>query len=149
MGCYLRYLVDGQKEITLDIIETALQRGDPRYQLEGKDPENERAVLKLGSEIFGELEVNRRGSELMDEELEELFEEIEGAEGDSTEDVKRLIRGCLCMVVVRVLWQGRDTESTLQGIDPLWEWLFSEYSGLLLAEGEGYYDSNGQVLALA
>ena len=146
MGYHMRYIVDEEKEINLDLIETALIRVDPKYNLAAKDVEKEHAELMLGDDLFGELEINRRGSELMDEELEELLEAIEDAEGDGVERVQRLLRNARFTVALRVLWQGRDSETTLEKIDPLWEWLFSEYQGLLQADGEGYYDADGQIL---
>jgi hypothetical protein len=146
MGYYMRYLVDDDKEVSLDMIEAVLQRVDPRYSFAAKDVQKEQAELMLGAELYGELEINRRGSDLMDEELGELLEDVEDAQGDGLDRVKRLLQGCRFMVTARVLWQGREPEATLEKIDPLWEWLFSEYRGLMQADGEGYYDRNGQVL---
>jgi predicted RNase H-like HicB family nuclease len=48
-----------------------------------------------------------------------------------------------------VLSQGRTSEDTLDRIAPLWDFLFKEYSGLLYADGEGYYDAEGEVLMVA
>ncbi len=50
------------------------------------------------------------------------------------------------MFVIRVLWQGREAEETLDKIVPLWDWLFENYSGLLQADGEGYYDKEQKIL---
>jgi len=146
VGYYMRYIVDEDKAISLDIIETALKRVDASYNLAAKDQENEHAELMLGTDLYGELEINRRGTELMDEEFEELLEDVEEAEGEGLQKVQNLLRDAHFTVVVRVLWQGREAVETLEKIDPLWEWLFGQYSGLLQADGEGYYDENGQIL---
>ncbi len=61
--------------------------------------------------------------------------------------MQRLLQEAQATVAVRVLSQGRETGATLEKIDPLWDWLFDEYRGLLQADGEGYYDANGQILA--
>jgi hypothetical protein len=145
----MRFIVGEQREISLDIIEAALKHVDSRYCLASKDPHREQAELMLGPDLYGELEINRRGSEFMDEELEELLEDVNHAEGDGVERVVNLLKGHTFMIVLRVLWQGRDSKSTLQTIYPLWEWAFREYRGLLQADGEGYYDMNAQVLEVA
>ncbi len=146
MGYYMRFIVDEDREINLDMIESALNHVDSRYNLASKDVENEHAELMLGSSLYGELEINRRGSELMDEELEELLEDVEDAEGDGLERVRSLLHNACFTIALRVLWQGREPEPTLEKIDPLWDWLFRHYRGLLQADGEGYYDPNGQIL---
>lgn len=144
----MRYIIDDSRAISLDLIECALKEVDSAYHLAARDDEKEFADLMLGSDVYGELEINRRGSELMDEELEELTAEIEGEEGESRERVTSLLRTAKGMVVVRVLSQGRTSEGTLDKIDPLWNWLFRDYRGLLYADAEGYYDANGEVLAV-
>ena len=146
MSYYMRYLIDDDKKIDLEVIETALKRSNPDYKLESKDAEAETATLMLGTALYGQVEINRRGSELLDEELEELLECIEDAEGSGADSVKQVLQDCCSMVALQVLWQGRDTESTLAKIDPLWKWLFSEYRGLLQADGEGFYNADGQML---
>jgi hypothetical protein len=84
----------------------------------------------------------------MDEELEELLEDVGEAEGDGLERVKRLLQDARFTIAVRVLWQGRESKATLEKIDPLWEWLFDQYRGLLQADGEGYFDASRRILDL-
>ena len=73
---------------------------------------------------------------------------IKEAEGESLKRVTSLLATAKAMVVVCVLSQGRQSEETLDRIAPLWDWLFKHYHGLLHADGEGYYDANGAVLAV-
>ena len=146
MGYYMRYIVNEDKGISLNMIETALRRKDPNYSLANQAPAQEYAELLLGTEIYGALEINRRGSELMNEELEELLEDIDNAEVGDRQRVQHLLQNAHCTIALQVLWQGRGLEATLEKIDPLWEWLFEQYQGLLQADGEGYYDINGQIL---
>ena len=138
MGYYMRYLIEDKKIINLDRIQPGLKTVDPNYRFADREDQNEYALLMLGEEILGELEINRRGSGVMDEELEELFDRIEDSVGPEAERVQRLLREVQAMVVVRVLHQARKSEETLERIDPLWEWLFREYRGLLQADSEGY-----------
>ncbi|MFG6094162.1 hypothetical protein SPB21_02880 [Leptothoe sp. ISB3NOV94-8A] len=146
MGYYMRYIVNEDKEISLGMIETALRRKDPNYSLANQAPTQEYAELLLGTDVYGALAINRRGSELMDEELEELLEDIDNEEVGDRQRVQHLLQNAHFTVILQVLWQGRGLEATLEKIDPLWEWLFEQYQGLLQADGEGYYDINGQIL---
>ncbi len=146
MGYYMRFLVDDDKQIDLDTIEAGLQGVDPDYRFDARDAKGERAHLMLGDELYGQLEINRRGSELMDEEIEEFLEELEDEKGRQVERVRGVLQDCRCIVAVEVLWQGREAEATLDRLDPLWHWLWREYRGLLNADCEGFYDPKGQVL---
>ena len=53
------------------------------------------------------------------------------------------------IIAVRVLWQGREPEPTLEKLDALWNWLLSNRTGLMQADDEGYYDSSGLILSVA
>src|SRR5205823_6245487 len=104
--------------------------------------------LLYASELYAEIEINRRGEELCDAELVELQERIEGSHGPHTNRVLAALGAVTAMVAVRVLWQGRDAEATLEKIDPLWKWLFANRRGLMQADGEGYYESTGLILSV-
>jgi hypothetical protein len=149
MGYYMRYIVGDSRVISLDLIERALKTVDPGYHLAARNDANEFADLRIGSDVYGELEINRRDSELMQEELEELAAEIEELEAEPVTRIKALLETSKAIVVVRVLSQGRTSENTLNKIAPLWDFLFKEYTGLLYADGEGYYDAEGEVLMVA
>jgi len=146
MGYYMRFIVDDEKDVGLDRIAAALKEADAAYQLAAWDRERERAELCCGEDLYGEIEVNRKGTELMDEEIEELCADVEDVGGPGAERVIATLRRCKAMVVIRVLWQGREAVATLEKIDPLWEWLFANFAGLLQSDGEGYYDTSGVVL---
>lgn len=74
-----------------------------------------------------------------------MFQEgVVGREGH--ERVLEVLTRVREMIAVQVLFGGRDIESTLTRLDPLWEWLFAHRRGLLQADGEGFYDATGLVL---
>ncbi len=84
---------------------------------------------------------------LFDEEIEELREFLEDAEGVRKPEVMQTLNDAKVIVALQVLQQGRATdEETLERIDSLWEWLFANYKGLMQADAEGYYDAQGLVL---
>ena len=146
MGYYMRFIFDGDNEISMAGIEVGLKSIDSNYNFAEWDQERESAELFHGNELYGEIEINRIGGELMDEEIEELIEDVEDAVGGDKDGVLQVLTNSKAMFVIRVLWQGRETEDTLEMIDPLWEWLFTKYKGLLQADGEGYYNKSEQIL---
>jgi len=139
MGYYLRFIVTDPPPLSVAHLDAALRSVDPAYTIDGYD-------LRHGDGLYGEIEVNPRGTGLCDEELGELADFIEDAgEGDRAR-VLAVLKQATAIVAVRVLWQGREAAETLTRLDPLWGWLFDHRAGLLQADGEGYYDEDGRVL---
>jgi hypothetical protein len=68
------------------------------------------------------------------------------AEGKGRKRVEKVLKTAKRTIAVQVLSQGRESEETLSGIDPLWRWLFLTRKGLLHADGEGYYDEDDLIL---
>ena len=68
--------------------------------------------------------------------------------GAGRDHVERVLRDAQRLICARVLWGSRDTEATLSRLDVLWDWLFTHRSGLLHAEGEGFYEDDELILAL-
>jgi hypothetical protein len=139
MSYYMRYIATDEKDISLPEIEQALQAVDSRYSVRDGD-------LKYGDDLYGQIEVNRPGDGIFDEEVEELKAELEDTKGKGKKKVETALQNAKAIIAVQVLWQDRETEETLQKIDPLWEWLFANRQGLLQADGEGYYDTSGLIL---
>ncbi len=143
VGYYMRYYPE--RPVEQAALVAALTLVDPRYRLDEE--------LALGAELLGEFEINPRGTELFDEELEEQLAELAELEDDDVDpgalaDVQHRLRAADRVIVLRVLWQGRETEPTLAMIDPLWTALRQLSPGLLYADGEGYYDGDELVVDL-
>lgn len=131
------------RPIELAAIREALTAADPRFRVGDE--------LHLGDELLGELEINVRGGELFDDELDEQLEELEGldeddADPDAVAQIVQQLQACDRVIVLRVLWQGRDADATLDMIAPLWTTLRALSPGLLQADGEGYYGPDGELL---
>lgn len=139
MGYYMRYIVTDDQPLLLSDIESGLKSVDPDYAITDDE-------LHHGSELYGEIEINPRGGELCDEELGELEEFAKDSEGENKQRVIDALRGAKAILALRVLWQGRDPEPSLEKLDPLWEWLLSNRQGLMQADDEGYYDATGLIL---
>ena len=52
------------------------------------------------------------------------------------------------IVAIRVLWQEREVEPTMEMLDPVWDWFFETHDGLLQADGEGYYDKDELIITV-
>jgi len=77
-----------------------------------------------------------------------LLEFAEDADGAAQSPVPAVLNAASALLAVQVLWGSGDAESTLQRLDPIWTWLFQHRSGLMQADGEGYYDREGLVLVV-
>ena len=149
MGYYMRFVLTEDSHLDLPTIESALQAHDSQYHLQIEEgAKTPSADLYFGNDLYAELEINRPGDGTFDEELEELLEFLEDAGDGARQRVEESLSGAKAIIAVRVLWQDRDTEETLDKIDPLWVWLFETREGLLQADGEGYYDRTGLVLSV-
>ena len=143
MGYDMRYILTDNREITLSQIETGLKQVDPDYSI------GDGETLMYVDELYGEIEINVPGDGLFEAEVEELKEEIKDSRGRNKTTVLEALQKAKAIVAVRVLWQGRETEQTLEKIDSLWEWLFDNREGLLQADGEGYYNQSKHILKVA
>jgi hypothetical protein len=139
VGYYMRYILTDDRSITLEELDVALKAVDSAYAI--KEGE-----LCHGPELYGEIELNHSGEELFEEEIKELQEFVNDDDSDNRDRVLRVLRAAKAILAIRVLWQGRETEPTLEKIDPLWTWLMANRDGLLQADGDGYYDRTGLVL---
>ena len=128
----MRYIVTEEKNIALSKIEQGLKQTDLNYSIA------EDSCLKWGNELYGVLDITLPNSELFDEEIEELKEDIKGAKGKNKKKVLVVLNNAKAIVALQVLHQGREIEETLEKIDPLWEWFFQNYEGLLQADSEGF-----------
>jgi len=146
VGYYMRFISVDEREISLSILESALKQKSAAYLIERDEESDASGVLTYDGDVYGEIEVNHAGDEIFEEEIEELRGDVEEALGARKPEVLNVLRRAKVIVAVRVLWQGRESEETLEKIDPLWEWLFANREGLQQAGGEGYYDAAGLVL---
>ena len=147
MGYYMRFVVADDKNISLSVINSGLKEKDAAYSVVFDDDADDAGDFTHNGDIYGALEINRPGDGLFDEEIDELKEFLEDAEGERKPEVLQVLNDAKVIVALQVLQQGRTTgEETFERIDPLWEWLFANYKGLMQADAEGYYDAQGLVL---
>ena len=147
MGYYMRFVVVDDKDVFLSKINSGLKQIDPAYSIEYDNDADDVGDLTFSGDIYGALEINRPGDGLFDEEIDELKEFLEDAGGERKPEVLQVLSDAKAIIALQVLQQGRaSSEETLERIDPLWEWLFANYKGLMQADAEGYYDSQGLII---
>ena len=145
MGYYMRYILTDPRPLELTQLGHALARVDSDYRLELEEDEG---TLYHGSSPIAHLTLNRSGDDLFGEEIAELQEVAEDADGAALTAVPAALRGASGILAVQVLWGTGDTEGTLTRLDAMWHWLFDQREGLMQADGEGYYDREGLILAV-
>lgn len=142
MGYYMRFIMTDGSETTLAGIEQGLRQIDTAYSV-GSSGE-----LHHGTDLYAQIDINRLGDEMFDDEIAELKEFVEDVRGKRKKDVLKVLDEAKTILAVQVLWEDRDADATLDRLSPLWDWLFSNRTGLLRADGEGYYDTSGLILGV-
>jgi hypothetical protein len=142
----MRFIAVDEQDVSLSILEAALQQTDAAYLIERDEDSDSEGALTYEGDVYGQLEVSRAGDGIFNEEIEELKEFVEESEGEKKSEVTHILSQAKAIVAIRVLWQGRESEETLEKVGPLWQWLFANRTGLLQADGEGYYDASGLIL---
>jgi sugar/nucleoside kinase (ribokinase family) len=136
----MRYVTTAEEDVSLARLGRVLQDIDPAYSITSDGD------LMHGDGLYAQLEVNCAGEGIFREEMPELVESAEDAQGPGREAVLRVLRNARAVIAIQVLWQGREAEATLQRIEPLCDWLLANRKGLLQVDGEGYYDGSGLIL---
>jgi hypothetical protein len=157
VGYYIRYIFDTEQRPKLPELRALLAGVDAGYAIEPvqRTPEQDAeapvgsvwADIKLGSEHIGALELRDIEDPGGDDELQALLEELEDLE-EEAEDATSALWNATGILSVQVLWKGEDHAESLLKLNPLWKLLLTHYGGVLQADGEGYYDAEGQFLEL-
>jgi hypothetical protein len=144
----MRFFDTSVKPLTLGEIEAALRQVDPAYRVEcSENSKRPCGDLYRGEDVYAALEINVPGDGLFNEEIAEMLEFLEDADGEvGRVRVESVLREAQRTLSVQVLWQERETDQTLATLMPLWDWLFATRPGLLQADGEGYYAGDELVL---
>ena len=153
MGYYMRFISTDPRDLTLAVLRAALASLNSAYRLDdttgatATGGESADLFFAPDTHAYGEVEINRPGDGLFDDERAELLEALpEEGEPDALARVKTVLEGARTIVAVRVLSGGRSSDQAFERIDPLLEWLQTNRTGLLQADSEGYYE--GQELIL-
>jgi hypothetical protein len=102
--------------------------------------------LLLGSQRLAIIEINRPGDDIFEDDLAEFMDMVGKGDLPGEVRVRETLTATRALVVIEAFWEGEDAESTLSKIDPLWDWLFANHTGLSQADAEGFYDASGLIL---
>ena len=139
MGYYIRFISEDEKKISLSEIESALKSLDASYQIDRDDIDDVEGVLIYSDGVFGQIEINEKGDDIFEDEIEMLKEQVENAEGKGKEKVLNTLTQAKTLLFVRVLNQGRGWDETIEKIGPLLDWLDANRNGLVQADHQGYF----------
>jgi len=142
VGYYMRFLITDPGPVDLADLAAALRVANPRYKLEF---EPAAATLSLAGVPIAGIQVNTPGDGLFEDELGELEESASEGSGAGEARVADALATANAIFAVQVLNAASGPDGTLESLDPVWEWLFTTRTGLLQADAEGYYDSEGLI----
>ncbi|MCK6577071.1 MAG: hypothetical protein L6Q98_03075 [Anaerolineae bacterium] len=144
MGDFLRFLAIQDCDLTLIALESLFRRRDSQFSIRVEAAAPTNGELLHGSSVLADIEINRPGEQIFDEDITDLIEMLEGIDEAGDRVVARL--GMVKIMVALQLTE--EGHASFDLIDPLWDLLFETCDGLLQVDDEGYYDSEGVVLAL-
>lgn len=155
MGDFIRYLFTAEPELTLTVIEDGFKAVDAAFSIFRDPATGTSGDLIYAGEVYGELEVNRRGDQIFDEDVEDLRDQIVAIGMESIDDldsddeglatVEQALISATGMIVLALSEAGHEHYDR---IDACWDWLFEHYPGLLQVDEEGYYNRNEQILVV-
>jgi hypothetical protein len=146
MGYYFRYITQTEHTITIQTIEKAFQRANSYYHVHHSEIRNYADLLYL-DKIIAHIEINNTEDDIFEDDIHELAASIEQPQNSSEETTLSQIQQANTLIAIDAIWEGTDRNNTLDKLDPLWTWLFQNYPGILHADGEGFYNSTGLIIA--
>lgn len=135
MSYYIRYLFTDDKGLTLPEVESAVQQIHPDYAIDED-------ILVFDDGEYGKIELNVAGDEFFESDIE--FLEGFANEKENKEMLLATLKASKSMVVVQVIWELSHTE-TLKVLEPLFDWLLTNCSGLLVEEGGAFFNRDGLI----
>jgi hypothetical protein len=145
MGHYLRYITIDSRPVSLDSLASAFQEIDNTYVVYQSDTDSKSGDLYYGDTLLGILEINGHDEEIFTEDIADLKELVAAAKNTS---VWNILDQAKSIIAVEAIWQGNKSEVTLEKLEPLWDWLFARYEGLLQVDNEGFFDRDDLILEL-
>jgi hypothetical protein len=138
----MRFIIDEDRPVLLTDLGAAFTDQAEHYRVEPSRKRDEGIILHRGHPA-GDVTLNHPGDGLFDEEIEELIEFVDDAEETPDKDyVLDTLRGARQIVAIQVL----GGQAGIDALVPLWTWLSANRSGVLQADGQGYWDGEEFIL---
>lgn len=147
MGHFSRFIITDDQPITIPMMAEALTAYDSRYRFANTQIPDI-AELYHGSTYCGEIEISRSEEEIFGEELEEFAELVRFSSSPAREAVLEVLRTAQVMIVMDAEWRTTESDEVLDLIEPLWDWCFAHYKGLLQMDHYGFFDANTLILEM-
>ncbi|MEL7150038.1 MAG: hypothetical protein AAGK71_04860 [Pseudomonadota bacterium] len=143
MSYYLRFI----SEDTLPSVPELVERWRGLEALQFAEIDAGAATIEDEGGVIASIEINRPGDGMFDDELAELCEDVEAAEG-AGDAILQTLKAAKATLVFEVLFGDNGFEAPLLQLDPLVASLQTWYKGLLQADGEGFFRGKDLILAI-
>jgi hypothetical protein len=140
MGYYMRFLSTDERPITIREIRLGVKANHPDYSV------TQDGFLTFGSAVVASIEINTPADELFGEEIQELTKFARDyRRARNFPEVADCLNCARTIVAVQVMFNDLG-ENALDTLAPLWNWLFENRTGLLQADGEGFWRGSTLIL---
>jgi hypothetical protein len=143
VGDFIRFILTGAHDLTLESVERGLKEVDPAFSIFVNNAAPTTGDLVYGSDIYGEIEVNRPEDMEFVEDIQDLRDQLTDMDEASVPTVLQALETATGMLAFQLSEAGHEH---YQQVDPFWDWLFDHYAGLLQIDEEGYYTQGGELL---
>ncbi|MCA0456822.1 MAG: hypothetical protein LCI00_22810 [Chloroflexi bacterium] len=142
MGYFMRYISTDARPVTFATLDEVLAAIDTKYTLRATDLDELVEVLHDG-QLYGQVEIDSPEDELFEDDISAFTEMLGEPKTDAERTVAAALVAAQQIVAVEMFWEGSDGEMTFSKFDPLWDWLFANRTGILQADTEGFYNTEG------
>ena len=137
----MRFFDTDPRPLHISELRAGLREIDPAFDIDG-------GFLLYDTAWYAEITIDPVGSDYFESEVRSILADVTEGSGAGQDRVLKVLHDAKQQICLRVLYGGRDPEATLSRLDVLWDWLFTHRSGLLHAEGEGFYQDDELILAV-
>ena len=136
----LRLFVTDELPLTLSLLATNLQQVNPAYAIDDISTRLvEAGLFKVDTEVLGQLEIKRYGKRNFDNDLAEFAEVMQTTKRSNSQPVIDVLENTKVIVMLTLPPGSRENAAIQEKVEPLWEWLFANRTGLLHIDDEGFY----------
>jgi hypothetical protein len=144
MGLFMRFITP-DKSITFVMIRDALRKIDAQYDLPEVDIDDTSSLF-FGAIDCGVVEINHHSDDIFEDDVYELKALVGQDDSPAARQILDVLEKAQTLVVVEAIWEGDDADTALSRIDPLWDWLFDRFGGILQVDNDGFYDDSDLLL---
>ena len=130
MTYYIRYALVDPAPISLSEINYGLQQTDANYMIDGD-------MLVFNDEEYGQVSITSLGDDFFADEMELVTEFAE--QDENSLFLLDTLRKVTSVVLLQVLWSGRDESEVRQVIERMVDWLMQNREGLLMDEDGSFH----------